>query len=231
FGYGEGNVGLGWVGLLSASYQRRADVLNRGFSGYNTRHALELVPKLFARAQSDDASMPLFCTLFFGANDSALPGERQHIPRDEFADNLTRIITSIREVSHTKDNNDFPIIIMTPPPVDSETWKRELGLYDYHDRTPENTIEYVNAAKTVAKELECPCLDTWELLDGNDIEKYKDFLSDGLHLSENGNRKVHEGLMALLEKEFPHLAPSRFIDGEYTKEGVQVEEALWSDLC
>jgi lysophospholipase L1-like esterase len=175
--------------------------------------------------------MPLFCTLFWGANDSALPGQRQHVPREEFAKNLAHMIRSIRECSRTTDNHDFPIIIMTPPPVDAETWKRELGLYDYHDRTNDNTREYVKAAKAVAKEMNCPCLDTWELLDGHDIHKYREYLSDGLHLSESGNRKVHEGLMALLESEFPHLAPAKFMDGKYTTAGVQMEEAIWSDLC
>ncbi|KAL3924190.1 MAG: hypothetical protein SGILL_001196 [Bacillariaceae sp.] len=175
--------------------------------------------------------MPLFCTLFWGANDSALPGERQHIPKDEYAANISKMITSIRESSLTQDNADFPIIVMTPPPVDSETWKKELGLNDYYDRTNDVAREYGNAAKAVAKEMNCPCLDTWEILEGEDLEKFREYLSDGLHLSDSGNRRVHEGLMALLEADFPHLAPAKFIDGEYVREGVQEEEKLWSDLC
>jgi isoamyl acetate esterase len=38
----------------------------------------------------------LFCTIFLGANDAALPGERQHVPIDEYEANLGTIITSIR---------------------------------------------------------------------------------------------------------------------------------------
>jgi isoamyl acetate esterase len=194
------------------------------------RHALELVPKLFTRRSKDDI-MPLFCTVFLGANDSALPGERQHVPKDEYVENLTKIIQSIRESSMTTGEKDFPIVVLTPPPVDSETWKRELGLYDYYDRTNEVAREYGLAAKAVAKDLNCKFLDTWELLEGEDIQLYGQHLSDGLHLSESGNRLLFEGLMALIESEFPDLAPAKLLDGEYAKQGLQVEEALWSDLC
>lgn len=85
FAYGESPLGtpvrIGWASLLSEAYQRRADVLNRGFSGYNTRHALALVPKLFASKtgaggdnnSNGNGNLPLFCTVFFGANDANLP--------------------------------------------------------------------------------------------------------------------------------------------------------------
>ncbi|KAG7374408.1 GDSL-like lipase/acylhydrolase family protein [Nitzschia inconspicua] len=230
FAFGEADVKVGWASLLCSAYQRRVDVLNRGFSGYNTRHALDLVPKLFTRESYDDV-MPVFSTVFLGANDACLPGERQHVPKEEYAENLTQIIRSIRESSKTKGDEDFPIIVITPPPVDSETWRRELGLYEYFDRTNEIAREYGQAAKEVAKDTNCHCLDTWQLLNGSSLETYRQHLSDGLHLSESGNRLLFEGLMALIEAEFPHLAPSKFVDGEYAKDGLQMEEALWSDLC
>lgn len=175
--------------------------------------------------------MPLFCTVFLGANDAALPGERQHVPKEEYAENLTKIIQLIRENSQTKGDEDFPVVVITPPPVDSETWKQALGMYDYYDRTNEIARAYGVAAKAVAKNMNCKCLDTWELLEGEDIQKYGQHLSDGLHLNDSGNRRVYEGLRALIETEFPHLAPAKLIDGEWEQVGLQVEEALWSDLC
>lgn len=90
----------GWVSLLSNAYARRADVLNRGYSGYNTRHALDILPSVFG---SNDGSKPdddvLMVTVFFGANDSSLPGDRehcQHVPIDEYESNLRTIVNSIR---------------------------------------------------------------------------------------------------------------------------------------
>jgi hypothetical protein len=37
----------GWGQLMGDLYVRRADVLNRGYSGYNTRWALQLLPYIF----------------------------------------------------------------------------------------------------------------------------------------------------------------------------------------
>jgi hypothetical protein len=44
---GSQATAAGWVSLLSDAYCRRADVLNRGFSGYNTNLACRLAPGIF----------------------------------------------------------------------------------------------------------------------------------------------------------------------------------------
>ena len=87
---------IGWASLLASDYSRRADVFNRGFSGYNTKMAMDLLPSIFSSSSDDMDSGTLFCTVFFGANDAALPGERQHVPMEEYAKNLGTIVTSIR---------------------------------------------------------------------------------------------------------------------------------------
>jgi lysophospholipase L1-like esterase len=229
YSFGEAGVQVGWGSLVSSAYQRRADVFNRGFSGYNTRHALDLVPRVFGTHESGY----LFCIVFFGANDAALQGERQHVPVEEYGENLGKIIKSIRDLTKSSEDqtceDSFPIIVMTPPPVDDETWKNELGRDDY-DRTNENGRKYGEEAKKVAKQLNCPVLDTWELLEGH-TSNFSAHLSDGLHLSESGNRIIYEGLMDLIKKEYPHLAPREYIDGEYQEGGIPVEEKLWDELC
>lgn len=115
-GFASTSNSLGWVGLLSNAYARRADVLNRGFSGYNTRHAVNLLPKVFG--QDMDPNNTLFVTVFFGANDASLPGERehnQHVPIEEYEDNLRLIVQDIG--SKLKET---PIILITPPPLDEK---------------------------------------------------------------------------------------------------------------
>jgi lysophospholipase L1-like esterase len=92
----------GWVSRLSDAYTRRADVLNRGYSGYNTRHALDMLPYVFGpdcNAEDDKTDNVLMVTVFFGANDASLPGDRehcQHVPIDEYESNLRKIVKSIR---------------------------------------------------------------------------------------------------------------------------------------
>jgi lysophospholipase L1-like esterase len=86
----------GWVSLLSNAYARRADVLNRGYSGYNTRHAIDILPSLFCSGAINNV---LMVTVFFGANDASLPGDRehcQHVPIDEYEGNIRKIVESIR---------------------------------------------------------------------------------------------------------------------------------------
>ena len=61
----------GWAAMLSDAYQRRVDIMNRGYSGYNTRLATSLLSYVFPPETAADAA--LLATVFFGANDAALP--------------------------------------------------------------------------------------------------------------------------------------------------------------
>lgn len=90
------NGGAGWASLLANAYSRSADVLNRGYSGYNSRHVSRIVDSLFSTNEQLLGTEILFCTVFLGANDAALPGERQHVPIDVYEANLGTIVTSIR---------------------------------------------------------------------------------------------------------------------------------------
>jgi len=58
----------GWASVLADTWQRRVDVINRGYSGYNSRFATHLLNHIFP------PSTPVqLVTVFFGANDAALP--------------------------------------------------------------------------------------------------------------------------------------------------------------
>ena len=62
------------AGACSAVTERavclQADVVLRGYSGYNTRWARLLLPKAFPTSPPVPAKL---VTVFFGANDAALP--------------------------------------------------------------------------------------------------------------------------------------------------------------
>jgi lysophospholipase L1-like esterase len=60
----------GWAGVIADAYQRRVDVINRGYSGYNTRWALSVVDHIFPANATGKIGL---ATIFFGANDAALP--------------------------------------------------------------------------------------------------------------------------------------------------------------
>jgi hypothetical protein len=60
----------GWAAGLADAYGRKADVINRGYSGYNSRWALHLLDRVFPAAP---APPPELATVMLGANDAALP--------------------------------------------------------------------------------------------------------------------------------------------------------------
>lgn len=84
-----GNEGR-WGSMLADMLQRKCDVINRGLSGYSSRHVRSMMPTLM---DEFEASNVCAMTLMFGSNDSVLPENKiQHCPLDEYGDNLRAII-------------------------------------------------------------------------------------------------------------------------------------------
>ena len=76
----------GWVNLLLDRRVRSLDIVNRGFSGYNTRWLLEHIDEL-----KPDFANANVVTVLLGANDSCKqPG--QHVPIEQFGLYLRQII-------------------------------------------------------------------------------------------------------------------------------------------
>ena len=102
----------GWATRLAAHYVRRADVLNRGYSGYSTRWGLAAMPHVLAGTTATPP--PTLVTIFFGANDAsdATLNARQHVPLAEYEANLIEIVRLIREAWP-----DAKLVIVAPPPV------------------------------------------------------------------------------------------------------------------
>jgi lysophospholipase L1-like esterase len=164
-----------------------------------------LVPTIF-EAGID----PLFVTVFFGANDASLPGDRehnQHVPVDEYEQNLRTIVTDIVKL---RKHRTTPIILMTPPPLDEQAWDKycrdEHG--DLSPRSNESSKLYGERVKLVAKETGCCLVDSFSFLGVNDgASTYGQSLEDGLHLSARGNQLLFNGLMEVISRDLPHLAP------------------------
>jgi len=71
----------GWGACISDRYQRRADVLNRGFSGYNSGWFLKFAATDEGKADLFEHEGVRLVTIFFGANDASDPvlNKRQHV--------------------------------------------------------------------------------------------------------------------------------------------------------
>lgn len=218
----------GWGAALADTYSRKADVMVRGYGGYNTRWALFLLHHLFPLSST---TPPAAATIFFGANDAALLGrnsDRQHVPVEEYKENLRKIVSHLKECSPT-----MLIVLITPPPI-SEEGRREFAQSVYGEKTmelPERTNEvtgvYAKKCLELAKELGLPSIDLWSKM--QEIEGWqKKLLSDGLHLTAEGNAVVHQEVVRVFNEawfsapEMPHDFPHHsVIDGNYPDKAFQ----------
>ncbi|CAI5476660.1 unnamed protein product [Closterium sp. Yama58-4] len=191
----------GWGAALQNQYARKVDVVLRGYSGYNTRWALFLLPKLFPKGDTS-IPPPALVTVFFGANDAALPGRKsgkQHVPISEFKENLRVIVTHLQSLGP-----NVRVVLITPPPVD-EAGRMEFAKAMYGEqcmkepeRTNEVTGKYAAAVREVAEACgSVPVIDLWTVLQQQ--PNWQALLSDGLHLAPAGNKVLFEQLSSLLQ--------------------------------
>ncbi|KAI0166234.1 SGNH hydrolase-type esterase domain-containing protein [Xylariaceae sp. FL1272] len=150
---GSAQDGFSFQGALQQRCMRGLDVINRGLSGYNTRDAVHVFPKIFL---PPSPSIPRieYLIVLFGANDAALPGHpcNQHIPIDEYKLNLKKVITH-EYIKQHKPN----ILLCAPPPLEQTTsFERDCMRYPGHpepSRTAAQSAEYSEAARQVASEV------------------------------------------------------------------------------
>ncbi|KAK0654143.1 Isoamyl acetate-hydrolyzing esterase 1-like protein [Lasiodiplodia hormozganensis] len=213
--------GFGFAAPLQQLYARRLDVINRGFNGYNTTKALQVLPRLMP--SPGEAKVRLM-TVFLGANDACVKGgsSKQHVPLETYMQNLRTICT------HECVKAQSPrLIIITPPPV-NEYKMEPVDIMKGHNglqRTAEHTRAYANAARKVGEELQLPVLDLWSIfmqkagwVEGEPLpgcrgvernQLIEDLMYDGLHLTPKAYKIVMEELMSLIASAYPDQLPEK----------------------
>lgn len=185
----------GWGAALAHRLVRKCDVLNRGFSGYNSRWARIILPRLIGSGR--DLDSPAAVTVFFGANDSALKDEnpKQHVPLDEYAGNLRSMVQYLQSVGVPESR----VILITPPPLCEAAWEKEC-IAQGHKLNRVNAVvgEYASACVQVAQDCGTDVLNLWALMQ-EDSQDFSAYLSDGLHLSPEGSEFLFSHLWPLIE--------------------------------
>lgn len=221
---------VGWAALLTSYLSRQADVLNRGFSGYNSEHIRAM---LTPSSEDEFDTQPLsvaghlnkvvLVILWLGANDAVGPGHPVHVPLPRFVKNL-RLILKVLEDGLPR----AALIVLTPPPID-EVLLNAQPWYAAAQRTPERTAGYAQAVLQTVKALRrdrpgaCEGLtfQAWREtgllrqagacilgvdIHGQMLEEAGSpptrLLSDGLHLSGAGNAFVFSRLRAEFRSSF-----------------------------
>lgn len=227
----------GWALHLLSVYRRKADIIPRGFSGYNTRWILNYLQNQQQQAQtqtnittnddstsSNNSSSPPIDTanldlaiIFLGANDAAEEGSYQHVPLDEYKENLKQLCLRIKSPR---------IILVTPPPYSAEKYMKTMG-FPRSTRCDERTKKYAEAVVEVSQSFRHSHDDEDEkslkssggprvaCANINDLfreklpnDRWIDAMSDGLHLGPVANKIVAEAILDVIGKTFPEISAS-----------------------
>ena len=81
---------------MSHYWSRRADVINRGFSGYNSRWAFHVFETSVINLNPD------MVVIFFGVNDAVVENAPSHVPIAAFGRNLELMILQIKKVINSQ---------------------------------------------------------------------------------------------------------------------------------
>ncbi|KAG6364106.1 hypothetical protein INS49_005704 [Diaporthe citri] len=142
--------GFSFYATLQKHCLRRYDVVNRGFSGYNTSQALKIFEHLFPEPGPSTPKMEYLIVLL-GANDAALPldDDNQSVSLEQYKANLARLVGHPRVAAH-----GCKVLVVTPPPLD-EIRRAEMDIAQHGRAVREQarSAAYSQAAREVAAEL------------------------------------------------------------------------------
>ncbi|KAL0674184.1 hypothetical protein Bca4012_002165 [Brassica carinata] len=102
----------GWGATLADVYSRTADIILRGYGGWNSRYALKVLDQVFPK---DAVVQPSLVIVYFGGNDSKAPhpsGHGPHVPLSEFVENMRKIGEHLLSLS-----DKTRVIFLSPPPM------------------------------------------------------------------------------------------------------------------
>ncbi|XP_026417681.1 GDSL esterase/lipase CPRD49-like isoform X2 [Papaver somniferum] len=181
----------GWGAVLADIYARKADILLRGYNGWNSKRALEVVNQVFPK---DAAVQPSLVIVYFGGNDSVAPHPTRlgpHVPLSEYTENMRKIATHLKSLSE-----ETRIIYLSPPPMNDEKYRESKS---EQVRTNENCQIYSEACKSLCKEMGLKFVDLWTAIQKMDDWKNTSF-TDGVHLSSEGSKVVVEEILKVLKE-------------------------------
>ncbi|KAL3617514.1 hypothetical protein CASFOL_037835 [Castilleja foliolosa] len=193
----------GWGAILTDLYDRKADIILRGYSGWNSRRALQVLNQIFPKhlnlnVAQDAAIQPSLVIVYFGGNDAMYPhpsGLGAHVPLLEYVENMKKIYIHLKSLSEKTR-----LIFLTSPPVNEAMIREHFGnAHDNQDKTNESCRIYAEALVDLCRELNIKVVNLWTA-----IQQRKDWaatcLRDGIHLSTEGNKIVTKEILKVIKE-------------------------------
>jgi lysophospholipase L1-like esterase len=174
-GFGESQ----WLTKIADLFQRKCDIINRGFGGYNSTTLKLMLKQLFSEFENDEICGVL---ILIGTNDSTNEeNELQHVPTYQFKKNLESILDYIAKIGVNQNKT----ILISPP-------RKADFMSDFLLK------EYAKISKIVANEKRVSFIDLYNEMHLKGDESYN-YLSDGLHFSLSGGEFLLQKLNIYLK--------------------------------
>ncbi|KAK7283979.1 hypothetical protein RIF29_13729 [Crotalaria pallida] len=184
----------GWAAVLSHLYARKADIVLRGYSGWNSRRAVQVLDKIFPKNATEQPSLVI---VYFGGNDAVRPhpsGFGQHVPLQEYIENMRKIAIHLKSLS-----KKTRIIFLSAPPVNEAQILGNSVLLGKPLRTNESCRIYSEACLELCREMDIKAIDFWSAIQKRD--DWRDVcLLDGIHLSAEGSKIVVKEILKVLKE-------------------------------
>ncbi|CCK68851.1 isoamyl acetate-hydrolyzing esterase KNAG_0B04160 [Huiozyma naganishii CBS 8797] len=183
---------------LTNAYTRKLDVVQRGFSGYNSRWGVRILKKLL----SSESGNIVMAVVFFGANDACLGGH-QRVDVAEYVQNLQAMVRMLQ------DRRIKPIVV-SPGLIDRGTWdaSRQEEISAGYVRTNEQFKLYAESLVDWTQRENIPLVNLYKAFSEQKKHKCEDLLADGLHLSGDGYRIYYDELCRVIDEFYPELSAS-----------------------
>ncbi|XP_021652385.2 GDSL esterase/lipase WDL1 [Hevea brasiliensis] len=184
----------GWGAILTDLYARKADILLRGYSGWNSRRALQVLDQVFPK---DAAVQPSLVIVYFGGNDSIHPhptGLGPHVPLPEYIDNMRKIAIHLQSLSEKTR-----VIFLSAPPVNEEQIGKTLSDKFNMVRTNESCRIYSEACLELCHSMNVRAIDLWTAM--QQIDDWMNVcFTDGIHFSAEGSKIVVKEIVKVIEE-------------------------------
>ncbi|KAG8420114.1 isoamyl acetate-hydrolyzing esterase [Metarhizium acridum] len=213
--------GFALAPALQQAYIRRLDVVNRGFSGFNSEQGLRVLPKIMPDPQQTRVR---FMAILFGSNDACFPDAEngQHVPLDQYKKNLVKLLTHPALEAHNPR-----LLLVTPPPIEERRLDHRVKSQGYLKLNRSNVVtkQYADASREIAKEMKVGCVDLWtafmskagwqtgdplygsQCLPENDA--IRALIHDGLHFTPEAYKIFFEEVMKVIASTWPDQMPEQ----------------------
>lgn len=195
--------GFGAGAALQNLYIRKLDVLDRGFSGYNSEHARLILPQILEAELNSKSEIKLM-TIFFGTNDGL--NTFQHVPLPRYIENMEFSIGLAQE-------RKIKTIIIGPG-------LHESRMYTDKPLTSNKIYREINdELGKLCSKLDVPFVDTWkqfqkdsgyseeDIINGNHPPLSK-YVNDGVHYTGHAYEVLYKAIVDVIEKVYPECAAS-----------------------